>query len=63
MAEGVRFDDQGRARAEDFLTAQDLATAAGLDLDYDSVPWRDSAGTGSPLALDQQAFFAEAKAG
>lgn len=61
-SEGVRFDDLGKAVAEDFMTAQELASAAGLDLDDESAPWRGGGSTGSDLGIQQQAFFAELKA-
>jgi hypothetical protein len=34
--EGVRFDDAGRAAAEQRMTANDLAREIGLDADGDS---------------------------
>lgn len=56
-AEGIRFDDEGRADAEQFLAATELAQSAGLDLDPEAISWRQTqAGT---LAADQLSFYSE----
>ncbi|GAB3244308.1 DUF4268 domain-containing protein [Nocardioides dilutus] len=61
-AEGVRFDEAGRAAPEDFLTAQDLAAAAGLDIDDETAPWREGGTGGAGIGLDQEAFYTELRA-
>lgn len=60
-AEGVRFDQAGRAVPEDFLSAQDLAAAAGLDIDDDTAPWREG-GSGAGIGPEQEAFYTELRA-
>jgi alkylated DNA nucleotide flippase Atl1 len=61
-AEGVRFDESGRALPEDFLTAQDLAAAAGLDIEDESAPWREGGSGGAGVGPDQEAFYTELRA-
>lgn len=61
-AEGVRFDEAGRAAPEDFLTAQDLAGAAGLDIDDESAPWREGGSGGVGIGPEQEAFYTELRA-
>lgn len=60
-AEGVRFDEAGRAAPDDFMTAHDLAEAAGMDLDDGSAPWREGGG-GVGIGPDQEAFYTELRA-
>jgi alkylated DNA nucleotide flippase Atl1 len=48
-AEGLVFDDEGRAKRELFVTALELAEASGLDVDAELLEQRRSALTPSPV--------------
>ena len=54
-AEGLTFDDDGRAAGEQFIDARELAALAGLDVDDESPAWRAAGAT--PLPTQRQAFF------
>ena len=54
-AEGLRFDGDGRADAEQFVDARELASLVGLEVPEEAPAWR-SAGT-RPLLAQRQAFF------
>lgn len=62
--EGLRFDTEGRADPEQFISAEELAEAAGLDVDTDAVAARRKkirpvAGLGKEVSMKdaQLAFF------
>lgn len=62
--EGLRFDAQGHADPEQFIGAEELAEAAGLEVDGDAITARRNilkpqarAGTGISLRDAQYAFF------
>lgn len=58
-AEGLTFDDEGRATVEQFLDAQELAALAGLEVGDEEPTWRAS-GT-RPLRAQRRAFFQRVK--
>ena len=60
-SEGVTFDDAGRASADQFIAATELAALVGLDIDQGG--WRANgqavgAAANSDLSAQQQRFFA-----
>ena len=55
QSEGLTFDDDGRAAAEQFIDARELAELAGLEVGDEPPTWR-AAGT-RPLLAQRQAFF------
>ncbi|MCM0639524.1 DUF4268 domain-containing protein [Cellulomonas wangsupingiae] len=54
-AEGLSFDGDGRADAEQFIDARELASLVGLEVPEEAPAWR-STGT-RPLLAQRQAFF------
>lgn len=56
-AEGLTFDDAGRANGDQFMNAADLAAAAGLDLDPEVLAKRHAGAAG--IGPEQLAFFTE----
>ena len=61
-SEGVKFDEAGKASVEQFLTAQELADAAGLELDDEIGSWRESGSEGAGIGAEQELFFTEVRA-
>lgn len=54
-SEGLVFDRDGRASAEQFIDAYDLAALAGLEVGDEAPTWR--AAGGRPLLAQRHAFF------
>lgn len=61
-SEGVKFDESGKASREQFMTAQELADAAGLEIDDDAGSWREAGPEGAGVRAEQELFFTEVRA-
>lgn len=56
-SEGLEFDDAGRAKPEQFITAGELAQLSGLDVTDDEPAWRSNGGHGTSLKAKQEQFY------